>query len=149
LSPALHLGADRLLIIGVQSLGGRESAAPAAAIEPSFGQMFGFMLDSLFMDQLHSDLERINHYNEYSGARRIESLVMTPSADVAEIARRHRAALPRSLRALLRTIGANNPNGQQLLSYVLFERAFTRELIELGHKDARARAGELRAFLAG
>ena len=79
--------------------------------EPTFGQMFGFMLDSLFMDQLHSDLERINHYNDDPRVRRIDCLVLTPSQDIGEIARRHRNELPRSLRALLRTLGANNSAG--------------------------------------
>jgi NTE family protein len=60
----------------------------------------------------------------------------------------HRHELPRSLRALLRTMGASNTGGTQLLSYLLFERGFTRELIMLGMKDARARADELRTFLA-
>jgi NTE family protein len=114
--------------------------------------MFGFMLDSLFMDQLNADLERIGRYNETNTARRIEFLVMTPSRDVNEIARRHSRELPRSLRALMRTLGANNAGNNTastlLLSYLLFERGFTRELIALGVEDARARADEIRAFLA-
>jgi NTE family protein len=109
--------------------------------------MFGFMLDSLFMDQLNADLERINRYNENAGMRRIESLVFTPTKDLSDVARRHTHELPRSLRVLLRTLGANNAGGTQLLSYLLFERSFTRELIELGLEDARQRAPELRAFL--
>jgi len=116
--------------------------------EPTFGQMVGFMLDSLFMDQLHSDLERINHYNDDPRVRRIDCLVLTPSQDIGEIARRHRTELPRSLRALLRTLGANNSAGTMLLSYLLFERGYTRELIALGHSDTRARAAEIRKFLA-
>ncbi len=146
LSPAIHLGANRLLVIGVGD--------PAEGMlernrssEPTFGQMVGFMLDSLFMDQLHSDLERINHYNDDPRVRRIDCLVLTPSQDISEIARRHRAELPRSLRALLRTLGANNSAGTMLLSYLLFERGYTRELIALGHSDARARAAEIRKFL--
>ncbi len=110
--------------------------------------MFGFMLDSLFMDQMHSDLERINHYNEDPRVRHIDCLVLTPSQDLSEIARRHRQELPRSLRVLLRTMGANNNAGTQLLSYLLFERGYTRELISLGLRDARARSDEIRAFLA-
>jgi NTE family protein len=148
LSPAIHLGANRLLVIGV---GDTEPEGPGLRnpkAEPTFGQMFGFMLDSLFMDQLHSDLELIASQNELPGVRRIDALVITPSQDLSEIARRHRHELPRALRTLLRTIGANNSAGTQLLSYLLFERGYTRELIALGHQDARARADEIREFLA-
>ena len=148
LSPAVHLGADRLLVIGVEdpTVAGLGLRNPKA--EPTFGQIFGFMLDSLFMDQLHADLERINRYNENPRMRRIDCLVLTPSQDLSEIALRHRYELPRSLRALLRTMGANNSAGTQLLSYLLFERGYTRELIALGQSDVRARAEEIRTFLA-
>jgi NTE family protein len=148
LSPAIHLGADRLLIIGVNDPAAAGESHSKRPVEPSFGQMFGFMLDSLFMDQLNADLERISRYNENSDARRIEFLVLTPSRDVNEIARRHARELPRSLRALMRTMGASNAASTLLLSYLLFERGFTRELIALGVEDARARADEIRAFLA-
>ena len=110
--------------------------------------MFGFMLDSLFMDQLSRDLEVINLYNQRPGVRHIDALVITPSQDLGEIALRHRHELPGSLRALLRALGANNSAGTQLLSYLLFERGYTRELIALGHSDARGRAAEIRQFLA-
>jgi NTE family protein len=145
----MHLGANRLFIIGVNDPVASGIPTIRRAAEPSFGQMFGFMLDSLFMDQLNADLERISRYNEANDARRIEFLVMTPSRDVNEIARRHVRELPRSLRALMRAMGASsNAAGTLLLSYLLFERGFTRELIDLGHEDARARGEEIRAFLA-
>ena len=148
LSPAIHLGANRLLVIRVDdpSVPGLGMRNPN--VEPTFGQTFGFMLDSLFMDQLRSDLEHINNRNQDPKVRRIDSLVIAPSQDLSEIARRHRLELPRSLRALLRTLGANNSAGPQLLSYLLFERGYTRELIALGLRDARARAEEIREFLA-
>jgi NTE family protein len=148
LSPAMHLGANRLLVIGVGDTDTSSLTLRNPNAEPSFGQMFGFMLDSLFMDQLHADLEHIKLYNQGPGVRRIEALVITPSQDLSEIARRHRHELPRSLRALLRTLGASNSAGTQLLSYLLFERGYTRELIALGQSDARARAAEIRKFLA-
>ena len=148
LSPAIHLGANRLLVIGVGDTDTSSLSPGNPKVEPSFGQMFGFMLDSLFMDQLHSDLEHIKLYNQSPGVRAIEALVITPSRDLSEIARRHRHELPRGLRALLRTLGANNTTGTQLLSYLLFERGYTRELIALGHSDARARAVQIREFLA-
>jgi len=147
LSPAIHLGANRLFIIGVNDPAPTGHSPSRRAVEPSFGQMFGFMLDSLFMDQLHADLERISRYNESNERRRIEFLVMTPSRDVNKIARRHARELPRSLRALMHAMGAGNAASTLLLSYLLFERGFTRELIALGYEDVRARADEIRSFL--
>ena len=148
LSPAIHLGANRLLIVGVNDPPPAGDKPKPAPVEPSFGQMFGFMLDSLFMDQLNADLERITQYNKTPGVRQIESLLMTPSQDVNEIARRHTHELPRALRVLLRALGATGSASTLLLSYLLFERGFTRELIALGEADTRARADEIRAFLA-
>ena len=149
LGPAVHLGANRLLIIGVGDPDMPGIGMRDPRLEPTFGQMFGFMLDSLFMDQLRADLERITRANQTPGARRIDWMIITPSRDLGEIARRHRRELPRGLRALLRTMGANNSAGTQLLSYLLFERGYTRELIALGQSDALARAEELRGFIGG
>jgi NTE family protein len=148
LSPAIHLGANRLLVVGVGDAATASLVHGNPKAVPSFGQMFGFMLDSLFMDQLARDLELIYLHNQRPGARQIDALVITPSQDLSEIALRHRHELPRGLRGLLRTIGANNSAGTQLLSYLLFERGYTRELIALGQSDARARAAEIRKFLA-
>jgi NTE family protein len=147
LSPAILLGATRLLIIGVNDPAPTGAPPLRPAIEPTFSQMFGFMLDSLFMDTLNANLERINRYNESAGMRPIDTLVLTPSKDVNEIARRHLKELPRALRTLLRALGAHNSANSLLLSYLLFERGFTRELIEMGYQDARTRAGEIREFL--
>jgi NTE family protein len=147
LSPAIHLGANRLFIIGVNDPLPAFKTPRAAPPEPTFGQMFGFMLDSLFMDQLTSDLERINRYNQAEGMRHIDALLMTPSRDVNEIAQRHARELPPGLRALMRIFGATSPASGLLLSYLLFERGFTREMIELGYNDAHARAAEIRDFL--
>ncbi|GAC1478240.1 MAG: patatin-like phospholipase family protein [Steroidobacteraceae bacterium] len=147
LSPAIHLGANRLFIVGVNDPVATGTSENKPAVEPSFGQMVGFMLDSLFMDTLNADLERIRRYNETTESQRIEFLVMTPSRDVNEIARRHARELPRSIRALLRIMGVNNTASTLLLSYLLFERGFTRELIALGYEDARARGEEIRVFL--
>ncbi len=147
LGPAVHLGANRLLVVGVGDPDVPGIGLHDPHCEPSIGQVFGFMLDSLFMDQLRADLERIARYNQSPGARHIEWMIITPSKDVGEIARRHRLELPWALRALLRTLGASNSAGTQLLSYLLFERGYTRELIALGQADALARAEELREFL--
>ena len=147
LTPAIHLGADRILVIGVGSPESTAASVLAAPVEPGFGQMFGFMLDSLFWDGVYSDLDRIRTFNQFAAARQIEPLVIQPSEDLSLIAARHVHELPRSLRVLLRTMGAGNAAGTQLLSYLLCEASFTRELIELGVRDALARAAELRAIL--
>jgi NTE family protein len=105
------------------------------------------MLDSLFMDTMNASLERVNRYNESVGMQPIETLVIMPSGDVNEVARRHVDELPRALRTLLRALGAHNAPNSLLLSYLLFERGFTRELIEMGYRDAKARAAEIREFL--
>lgn len=155
LSAALHLGADRLLVIGVREPRGKGPILPRQSREPTFGQLFGFMLDTLFMDQVIADIERMNSINDSIGApngverrmRRIESLVITPSREIGEIARRHQHEMPIALRGLLRTLGAHGSGGQQLISYMLFESAFTRELIALGYADTQQRCDELRDFL--
>jgi NTE family protein len=147
LSPAILLGARRLLIVGVNDPAPTGAPPQLPAVEPTFSQMFGFMLDSLFMDTLNANLERINRYNESASMQPIETLVITPTRDVNEIARRHVGELPRALRTLLHALGAHNAPNSLLLSYLLFERGFTREMIELGYQDAKARAEEIRDFL--
>lgn len=154
LSPAISLGADRLLIIGVRAPGVR-TVPPAPEAGPSFGHIFGFMLDTLFMDGMQSDLERLQRDNllidaaggAVGGLRRIDALMISPREDFGPIAQRHADAVPRAVRVLLRTMGAANPGGRTLLSYLLFESAYTRELIALGYADAQARRHEIAAFL--
>jgi NTE family protein len=156
LSPAIRLGADRLLVVGVrpQATSCHDGGAKNSQ-GPTFGQIFGFMLDTLFMDGLHSDLERLERDNllisggvaERAGMRQIAALLVTPREDFGEIALRHAGEMPRALRVLLRTIGAANPGGGALLSYLLFEAGYTRELIALGYGDALRRREELQAFI--
>jgi len=147
LSPAILLGATRLLIIGVNDPVPTGAHPLRRPIEPTFSQMFGFMLDSLFMDTMNASLERVNRYNESADMRPIDTLVIMPTRDVNEVARRHVDELPRALRTLLRALGAHNSPNSLLLSYLLFERGFTREMIEMGYEDAKARAAEIRDFL--
>ena len=158
LSPAIHLGANRLLIVGVR-------AAHAAGIgrllgysaAPSAGQLFGFMLDTLFSDQVEADLEQLQRLNQIvdrtadcpTDIRRVDAIMIAPSQDLREIAAKHVACLPRSLRVLLSVMGARGAAGGLLASYLMFVAPFTRELIELGYSDAKTRRDELLRFILG
>ena len=157
LSPAVHLGADRLLILGVRSpqSSGVDAARPATM--PTPGEVLGFMLDTLFTDQIYGDLEHIDRMNQLvraapqsRGLRPIETLMIAPSVDPNEIAGRHIADMPRGLRALLRVFGGRpEVSGHQLTSYLTFEAPYTRALIELGYRDAMCSRAALLAFVGG
>lgn len=159
LSPAIHLGADRLLIIGVRSeQGAGVNTRPRTTSEaPTPGQLFGYMLDTLFMDQIYANVEHVVRLNQVAevapqavpGVHKVATLMIAPSEDLRVIATRHVPSLPRPLRALLRVMGARGTAGAQLASYLMFESTFTQELIALGVKDAMAQREELLEFLGG
>ena len=159
LSPAIHMGADRLLIIGVRSEAGAGLSARARAAEnaPTPGQLFGYMLDTLFMDQIYANVEHVARLNQVAevapqavpGVHKVATLMIAPSVDLRLIATRHVRSLPRPLRALLRVMGARGTAGAQLASYLMFEASFTQELIALGLSDGLEHADELLEFLGG
>jgi NTE family protein len=161
LAPALHLGADRMLVIGVRDeQPDPEPPGDGAPAEPTLAHLGGYMLDTLFMDGLYTDLERISHTNRVveqvgpgglrgplAELRRVETLVIVPKEDIRGVAARYAHELPRPVRLLLRGLGASSKSGLQLVSYLLFESGFTRALIDMGYRDALAMEDALRAFL--
>lgn len=159
ISPALHLGAQRVLVIGVRSQTQEKQTIPMTARPPSLAQIGGHLLNSTFIDNLESDLELLGRLNDFGtllpkaerkqhlGLSPVDVLVIAPSKKIDDIAARHRHQLPASLRLFLRGPGAMRASGGGVLSYLLFERGYCNELIELGYQDAMSKKDELMVFL--
>ena len=160
ISPALHLGASRVLVVGVSgNPRGNEASTQRTYTgqQPTLAQIGGHMLNSTFIDSLESDIELLERLNQFSrvvpvdaavqGLAPVDVLVIAPSQPIDEIAARHRQELPAALRLFLRGPGATKTSGAGVLSYLLFEAGYCSELIELGRKDALAKRDEITRFL--
>lgn len=157
ISPALHLGANKILVVGVNSQHIYEE--PPKYQQPTLAQIAAHLLSSTFTDNLEKDLELLQRLNRLgtllpqelrtkeTGLAPVEVLVISPSRVIDEIAARHRKQLPASMRLFLRGSGATRRTGGGVLSYLLFEKDYCRELIELGFQDAMKRKNELQDFL--
>lgn len=157
ISPAIHLGASKILVIGAGRIGERSEAPTQLAQYPSLAQVAGHALSSIFLDGLAADIERTNRVNQTlsmltpeqrakTPLKPIEVLVISPSERIDEIASRHVGNLPRPVRIMLGGIGATEVRGAALASYLLFEQSFTRELISLGERDTYAMREQVLAF---
>ncbi|MHB1950010.1 MAG: patatin-like phospholipase family protein [Acidiferrobacteraceae bacterium] len=156
ISPALHLGANRLLLIDVRNPPYTGTSVSSSC--PSLARIGGHVLNCIFLDGLDADLERLRRINETVqrvppgnrdrlGLRHVDTLLITPSADLSALAYDHRHSLPPALRAALSRIGALGHEGADLISYLLFEQSYCREVMEVGFSDATARRLEILAFL--
>lgn len=161
LSPAIHLGAQRLLVIGVGRMQDQASRRVANNGYPSLAHVAGHALSGIFLDAFTADVERLQRINRTltllsdearvsTPLREIDALVIAPSQHLEDIAARHVSELPAPVRALLRGAGVSGSGrtaqGAALASYVLFESGYTRELIALGEQDVMARRDEVLAF---
>ena len=159
ISPAIHLGAEKILIIGA----GRMLEKPErqhSRSYPTLAQIAGHALSSIFLDSLFADIEFMQRINRTLSAipeetrekegmtlRSIQTLIISPSKRLDSLAARHVQSLPWPVRWLLRGVGAMNRRGGALASYLLFEKPYTQALIEMGYKDTLRRKEEVIAFL--
>ena len=158
ISPAIHLGADKVLVVGAGRLTEpARSPTQAAARYPSLAQIAGHAMSSIFLDGLAVDIERLQRVNktlsmlppEYlakTPLKPVDLLVIAPSERLDDIASRHINSLPSPIRVMLSGIGATETRGAALASYLLFESTYTCELIRLGQRDTQARKADVLAF---
>lgn len=156
LTPAIHLGAKKILVIGVQ--GPNERMGRIDIGDPGVARIAGTILNALFFDTLGIDLERMNHMNEIIRALKkgvktersdytvIDLKVIQPSRDLSQIALENIAALPKTVEYLLGGLGSHEEIAT-LASYLLFDSRFTQELIELGYNDIKNHRSELERWL--
>jgi NTE family protein len=156
---ALHLGATRILVIGVTASDYANHGQRNGLHEyPTLAQIAGHALDSIFLDNMDVDLERVKKINdlvaimptemrESTSLRHVDVMVISPSQPIDKIAERYVKEMPWTIRLLLRLIGVRQHHGVTLVSYLLSEKKFCRALIDLGYKDALNRRDEILALL--
>ncbi|NLG61812.1 MAG: patatin [Candidatus Cloacimonetes bacterium] len=157
LSPALHLGADRVLAISTRYDRGRpELDAPRVADYPPPAQVLGLLLNSVFLDLIDQDVMRLERLNsllvklppeERNGLRPIRLLTIRPSQDLARMAAGHELDLPWAFRFMTRGLGTRETRSPDILAMLMFNPLYLQEVMELGEHDAEANAHELERFI--
>lgn len=156
LSPALHLGARKLFVITVNPLKSKEIKQIAT---PSLGDISGHLLNSIFIDSLESDIERLIRVNELLAhipetdtikgdlsLKPVDALVISPSIDPAMLAGQYFEDLPKGLKFFFNRIGVGEDKGESILSYLLFYAPFTQHLMRIGFEDGLAEEKAIREF---
>ena len=156
-SPAIHLGADKIIGIGIRYPHPREKMkelAFAPAPEPAIGRIAGVMLNAIFLDSMEADYERMKKINEliekqaYPEFRQIPIFMIRPSKDLGKMTEKLNKELPASLRYLLKGIGVSGNEGLDLLSYLAFDSSYTEALIEIGYEDTLKQGPQLLEFMS-
>jgi NTE family protein len=171
MSPAIRLGSTHLLAIGVRSSQAADALAMDEAgssplrsvrnlLAPPLAQVCGVFMNAIFLDHLDADLDHLRRMNELVAAqgpqpvtaaepmRQVMPIVVSPSEDLALVAQRFAHRMPRLLRMVLDGLGTPDAQSADLASYLLFDAAFTRTLVDIGYRDADARAAEVEALIA-
>ena len=161
ISPAVHLGGERILVVGAGRMHEPPGERAGSSEYPSLAQIAGHALSNIFLDALAVDVERLQRINSTlalltpearaaTSLKPIEVLVIAPSQRLDDIAARHLGDLPIPIRTMLRGIGVqgrgNDARGAALASYLLFESGYTRELMALGVADTLRRRDDVVGF---
>lgn len=160
LSPAIHLGARAILAIGLHARPPLSVSAPPSGEYPSFAEVAGLLLHSTFLDALDTDAERLEQVNQLLGppgatrssasaVQRVALLLLQPSRDLGTLAAGAGAQLPRIMRLIVWGMGGRHVKASDLLSYLLFDPAYTSRLVELGYDDGQTQWPRIESFLAG
>ena len=156
LSPAIHLGADKIIAIGVRYPHNRERMMDLAFSpfkNPTLGQITGVMMNAIFLDSLESDVERMIKINTlvkegHEEFKAIPILMIRPSRDLGKMTEKLNEELPATLRYLLKGIGVSDKEGLDLLSYLAFDQSYTVPLMDLGYEDTLKLRGQIEDFNA-
>ena len=161
ISPVVHLGAERILVVGAGRMHEPPGERVGSSEYPNVAQIAGHALSNIFLDALAVDVERLQRINATlalltpraraeTSLKPIDVLVISPSERLDDIAAKHLGSLPLPIRALLRGVGVSgrgdDARGAALASYLLFEAPYTRELVALGVADTQARRDEVVSF---
>jgi NTE family protein len=157
LSPALHLGAQKILAISTRyDRSAAEAMIPEVTGYPPPAQVLGVLLNSVFLDFFDQDALRLERLNDLidqvpkkgrNGLRPVRLLVLRPSVDLGRLANEFEPNLPKAFRFLTRGLGTRQTTSPDLLSLVLFQPDYVARLIELGEADARAQTEEIVEFI--
>jgi NTE family protein len=166
LSPAIHLGAERIIAVGIRYFRTNEQTLELNRVmkreDLSLAEIGGVLLNAVFLDSLETDLERMERINNTlslmteaqrkshpSALKQIPILALRPSRDLGQLAQGTLREFPALIRYLLKGVGAKEDKGWDLVSYLAFEAAYTRQLGELGFDDTLRRRDEIQEFLFG
>jgi len=154
LSPAIHMGANKILAIGLRKV--ETSELVPAQEYPSLAQISGTLLNAIFHDSLDYDVHTLRKINKLVQISRepledyvfIDTMLVQPSRDLGILALAYEQSIPRTLKYLLKSLGSQGRESADLLSYLLFEGSYIKKLIQVGYEDAKARKAEIEKFFA-
>ena len=159
LSPAIHLGATKILAISTRPARPFPTTDPIRPVPyPAPASIIGQMLDAVFLDVLDQDalhLQRLNHLlaghprQNQDGLSQVELILVRPSVDIAALAAAHERDLPRAFRFAIRGLGTRDTAQSDLLATVMFSHSYVGQLMEIGARDAEVRSDEIAAFVRG